>query len=94
MNHFKQIAAKLGDYGVDAMMITSEPGEFYAAGFHGEGIVLVAPGETTYITDSRYIELAEKTIQDATVLMVDKGRNYVTLVNDFLDRLGIKTLGV
>ena len=48
MNHFKQIAAKLVEYGVDAMMVTSEPGEFYAAGFHGEGVVLVAPGETTY----------------------------------------------
>lgn len=94
MNHFKQIAAKLGDYGVDAMMVTSEPGEFYAAGFHGEGIALVAPGKTTYITDSRYIELAEKTIQDATILMVDRERNYVTLVNEFIDRLGIKTLGV
>lgn len=94
MNHFKQIAAKLVEYGVDAMMVTSEPGEFYAAGFHGEGVVLVAPGETTYITDSRYIEAAEKTVSDATVLMVDKGRNYVALINDFIDRLGINTLGV
>ena len=41
MNHLKQIAAKLPEYGVDAMMLTSAPGEFYAVGFHGEGLVLV-----------------------------------------------------
>ena len=41
MNHLKQIAAKLEDYQLDAMLITSEPGEFYAIGFHGEGVALV-----------------------------------------------------
>ncbi len=94
MDHFKQIAAKLADYGVDAMMVTSEPGEFYAAGFHGEGVVLVAPGETVYITDSRYIESAEKTVTGAKVLMVGRGRGYITLVNEALDRLGIRRLGI
>ena len=29
MNRFSKIAAKLAQYGVDAMMITSQPGEFY-----------------------------------------------------------------
>ncbi len=94
MDHFKQIAAKLADYGVDAMMVTSEPGEFYAAGFHGEGVVLVASGETTYITDSRYIELAERTVTGAKVLMVGRGRGYIALVNEALDRLGIRRLGI
>ena len=45
MNHLKQIAAKLPEYGVDAMLLTSEPGEFYAVGFHGEGVVVVTAGE-------------------------------------------------
>lgn len=94
MNHFKQIAAGLDGYGLDAMMITSEPGEFYAAGFHGEGIVLVARDETIYITDSRYVEMAEKTVSDATVHMVDRTHSYTALINDFLDRLGITRLGV
>lgn len=94
MDHFKQIAAKLEQYRVDAMMVTSEPGEFYAAGFHGEGVVLAAPGETVYITDSRYIESAEKTVTGAKVLMVGQGRGYITLVNEALDRLGVKRLGI
>lgn len=94
MNHFKQIAAKLGDYGVDAMMITSQPGEIYASGFYGEGIALISPKEVTYITDSRYIEVAEKQVTGANVVMVGRGRNYTALVNEFLARTGAKTLGV
>lgn len=94
MNHFKQIAAKLGDYGVDAMMITSQPGEIYASGFYGEGIALISPKEVTYITDSRYIEVAEKQVTGANVVMVGRGRNYTALVNEFLARTGAKTLGI
>ena len=30
MTHFEKIAAALKDRGLDAMLITSEPGEFYA----------------------------------------------------------------
>ncbi len=41
MNHLKQIAAKLPEYGVDAMMLTSAPGEFYAVGFQGRASPLV-----------------------------------------------------
>ena len=45
MNHLKQIAAKLADYQLDALLVTSEPGEYYATGFHGEGYVLITPSE-------------------------------------------------
>ena len=41
MNHLKQIAARLPEYGLDAMLLNSEPGEYYAVGFHGEGNVVV-----------------------------------------------------
>ena len=94
MDHLKQIAAKLADYGVDAMMLTSEPGEFYAVGFHGEGIVLVTAGESAYITDSRYIESAEKTVRADRVLVVGQGKGYTALVNECLDRFGVQTLGI
>ena len=59
MNHLKQIAAKLPEYGIDAMLLNSEPGEFYAVGFHGEGNVVVTPEACYYFTDSRYIEAAQ-----------------------------------
>ena len=34
-----QIADKLSQYDLDAMLIVSEPGERYAVGFQGEGYV-------------------------------------------------------
>mgnify|MGYP000159218374 CR=1 FL=1 len=45
MNHLKQIAARLPEYGLDAMLLNSEPGEYYAVGFHGEGNVVVTAQE-------------------------------------------------
>lgn len=32
MNHIKNIAKELHNLGLDAMLVTSEPGEFYAIG--------------------------------------------------------------
>lgn len=93
MNHLKQIAAKLPEYGVDAMMITSDPSEFYAIGFHGEGILLVTPQESFYFTDSRYIESAGKQVTGAAVSMTDRDRNYKSMVQEVIDRCGIRKLG-
>lgn len=94
MEHLKRVAGELEGYGLDAMMVTSEPGEFYAVGMHGEGIVLVAREEAVYITDSRYVETAEKNVTGATVRMVDREHSYIGLINEFLDRLGITRLGI
>ena len=93
MNHLKQIAAKLPEYGVDAMLLNSEPGEFYAVGFHGEGNVVVTAEKCFYFTDSRYIEAANHLIQGAEIAMTDAGRNYRAMVQQVIDQCGIKTMG-
>ena len=93
MNHLKQIAAKLPEYGIDAMLLSSAPGEFYAVGFHGEGYVVVTAGECRYFTDSRYIEAAEKTVTGAAITMTDRNRSYPTLLQQAIDDLGIRKLG-
>ena len=93
MNHLKQIAAKLPEYGVDAMLLTSEPGEFYAVGFHGEGVVVVTAGECFYFTDSRYIEAANHLITGASISMTDRSRNYRAMVQEVVDRCGVKRMG-
>ena len=93
MNHIKQIASKLGEYGLDAMLITSEPGEFYAVGFHGEGVALVTPDECWYYTDSRYIEAAQEQVECAHVSLPPKGMNYRAAVEALVQSQGIKTLG-
>lgn len=93
MNHLKQIADQLPEYGLDAMLVNSEPGEFYAVGFHGEGIALVTPGKTWYYTDSRYIEAASSQITGAEVAMPPQGENYRTLTEKLTRELGVKKLG-
>ena len=93
MNHLKQIAAKLPEYGLDAMLITSEPGEFYAVGFHGEGVVVVTPEQNYYYTDSRYIEAAGKLVAGAAVSLPEADRNYRQMVQAIIDRHNIKRLG-
>lgn len=93
MNHLKQIAAKLADYQLDAMLITSEPGEYYATGFHGEGYVLVTPDKNYYSTDSRYIEAAAA-IQDVEMTMIGAGKGHLDLTVEHVKAEGIRTLGI
>ncbi len=91
MNHFEKIAARLPEYGLDAMLVNSDPGEFYAAGFHGEGVALVTPGRTWYYTDSRYIEAARQLVKGAEVSQPAKG--YPAVVAELCAAHGIKKLG-
>ena len=94
MNHLKQIAAKLEANGLDAMLITSAPGEYYAIGFHGEGNVVVTAGECRYFTDSRYIEAAGNTVTGAAITMTDRDQSLFSLTQRAVEELGIKKLGI
>ena len=93
MNHFDKIAAKLKDRGLDAMLVTSAPGEFYAMGFHGEGVAFITPGKTWYYTDSRYIEAARDLITGAEVAMPPKDKGYRKLVAELVKENGVARLG-
>lgn len=93
MNHLKQIAAKLPDYRLDALLITSEPGEYYATGFHGEGYVLVTPHKNYYTTDSRYIEAAAA-IENVDMTMIGAGKGHLELAVEHVKAEGVRTLGI
>lgn len=93
MNHFEQIGAVLPEYGLDALLVTSEPGEFYTVGFHGEGVALVTPDKTWYYTDSRYIEAAGQQVAGAETAMPEPGKGYHAAIQALVERLGIRRLG-
>ncbi|NCE64505.1 aminopeptidase P family protein [Pseudoflavonifractor sp. 524-17] len=93
MNHLKQIAAKLEEFELDAMLITSEPGEFYAVGFHGEGTVIVTRGECRYFTDSRYIESADKLVTGAKITQNTAEQTQRMLTRQAIEELKIQKLG-
>ena len=72
MDHIAQIAGKLADHQLDAMLLASQAGERYAVGFHGEGLVLVTREGAHYSTDSRYIEAARQEGAGAQVELVTR----------------------
>lgn len=93
MNHIKQIASKLEEYGLDAMLILSEAGERYAVGFHGEGLTLVSKTDCWYFTDSRYIEAAQREITDAHIDCVGRGRGHRALAAQVIAEQGLAKVG-
>ena len=88
MNHLNNIAAKLPEYGLDAMLITSEAGERYAVGFHGEGLLLVTRSGAHYTTDGRYIEAAREQITGAQVSLVSAGSGHLAQARAYLEANG------
>ena len=93
MSHFEKIAAKLKEKELDAMLVTSAPGEFYAMGFHGEGAALITPDKTWYYTDSRYIEAAQQQIAGAEVADWAPGGGFRKLIAGLVKEHGIHKLG-
>ncbi len=93
MTHFEKIAGRLKDCELDAMLVTSEPGEFYAMGFHGEGVAFITPDKTWYYTDTRYIEAAQHLIAGAEVALPPKGMNYRKLAADLVKSNNVVKLG-
>jgi Xaa-Pro aminopeptidase len=93
MNHFKNIAAGLAGQNLDAMLVTSAPGEFYAAGFHGEGVAFITPDKTWYYTDSRYIEAANQFISGAEIGMLTNSTTYRQLVKALVEQTGAAKVG-
>lgn len=93
MNHIQSIAACLEGRGLDAMLVTSDAGERYAVGFHGEGLVLVSRAGSWYYTDSRYIEAAQKRVTCAQVACVGGGASHLELAARVMAEHGLETVG-
>ena len=93
MNHFDTIAAALEDRGLDAMLLTGEANRFYASGFHSsgtDGVSLVTRSGAYYFTDSRYIEAAGRYVQGAVIEETRAGRGYGVLLEEVIQKEGLK----
>ena len=93
MNHIAKIASRLSEYGLDAMLITSESGERYALGFHGEGLLLITREGAHYTTDGRYIEAAREQITAAHVSLVTAGSGHLAQARAYLEEKGLHNVG-
>ena len=93
MNHIEKIAARLADFGLDAMMITSESGERYALGFHGEGLLLVTRDGAQYSTDGRYIEAAREQITGTDILLTTPDKGHMAFAREYIEAKGLHNVG-
>ena len=93
MDHIAQIAGKLADHQLDAMLLASQAGERYAVGFHGEGLVLVTREGAHYSTDSRYIESAQKNLKGFEVVEIGLNNPMMQALKTTLDEFGVETIG-
>ena len=93
MNHIARISQKLPDYGLDAMLITSQSGERYALGFHGEGMLLVTREGAHYTTDGRYIEAARERITGAHVSLVTRSSGHLAQARAYIEENGLHNVG-
>jgi len=94
MNHIAKIQAALPKYELDALFLTSPIGRRWATGYLSSGGALVVTETVSlFITDSRYIEGARKEIADAEIVQIGIGETYAALIEDFLTKHQIKTVG-
>ena len=93
MNHISKIAGKLEDYGLDAMLVTSESGELYALGFHGEGLLLITKNGGHYSTDGRYIEAAREKIAQVEVKCVGGEATHLSMAKEYIEANGLHNVG-
>ncbi len=93
MNHTEKIAARLPEYSLDAMLITSKAGERYALGFHGEGLLLVTREGARYSTDGRYIEAAREQLEGPEICLTTTEKGHMAFAREYIEAKGLKRVG-
>ena len=93
MNQIARIREELNKRGLDALLITDEKNQRYAAGFpFTDGAVLVGKEKAFLITDSRYIEAAEQQAEGAQVRLFDKAHPLTMKLKEALGEIGAEKI--
>ena len=93
MNHIERIREELIKRGLDALLISDEKNQRYAAGFaFTDGAVLVGREKAFLITDSRYIEAAEQQAEGVEVRLFDKQHPLAMRLKEALGELGARKI--
>lgn len=94
MNNIERIQEILKERGLDGLLLTDEKNQRYAAGFaFTDGAVLVGREKAWLITDSRYIEAAEKAAAPGvTVWLYDRERPLMERLKAAIREAGMERL--
>lgn len=95
MNNVERIRRKLAEKELDAILIENEKNQRYAAGFpFTDGAVIVAREGAWLVTDSRYIEAANRQAEGVSVLLYDREKPLKTWVSELIAGAGVRKLGI
>ncbi len=94
MNNIERIQEILKEQGLDGLLLTDEKNQRYAAGFaFTDGAVLVGREKAWLITDSRYIEAAEKAAAPGvTVWLYGRERPLMERLKEAVREAGMERL--
>ena len=94
MNNITRIQEALARRGLDAILLTDEKNQRYATGFaFTDGAVVVSRDKAWLLTDSRYIEAAEKIAGGCcTVQLFDRDHSLSSLISAALCESGAQSL--
>lgn len=94
MNRIIDIRNAINDAGLDAILLLNHFNRRFATGFpSSDGAVIITKDKAFFLTDSRYLEAARKSVKDSEVLDISKWKRYVDAVNEILSKCGVKTVG-
>lgn len=95
MDKIREIQQKLQEKELDAVLITDEKNQRYATGFaFTDGAVIVTKNNAYLITDSRYVEAAEKAVSERIqVILFGQDKRLIPCIQEILQNEKIEKLG-
>lgn len=96
MDKTSKILKYLGEKNIDAVIITKPSNMRYFTNYCGDTgqIIITKNNDKVLITDSRYTTQASVETNDIEVVDVGTLRNYGSALNKFLDKFGVKVVGI
>ena len=92
MGNIQKIQQQLG--ALDALLLTDPVSIRYACGFHiDDGAAVIGRRKAWLITDSRYVEAAEKAVKDMQILSASSGTPFRTLAGHIFAENGLARVG-
>ena len=94
MTNLERIQSALSPAGLDAIVLREEKDRYFATGFHSTaGMAVITEREAFFVTDSRYIEAARKTIRGFTVGESSLGMPEKLWLEQIIRDCGVTMLG-
>ncbi len=94
MSKFQKVIDTLPKYSADAILLTGKPNLRYVSGFDSSGsMALITRRGAYFFADGRYIEEAEKKINDADVRLIPAGKSAADVLGPVIKNEEVTRLG-